>query len=83
LKTTTDPKFSTATKVLAAILTAVTALVIFLALFFGAGLGTMLLVGALHSAVPVVPAISFVGSLWLVVLGMWFRLIFGTSASKK
>lgn len=83
MKLNADTKPGTGAKVIAAILTTVTVLVIFGALFYGAGFVTMLLVGALHSAVPVVPAISYVGACWLVTLGMWFRLLFGTSTNKK
>ncbi|MFC9191424.1 hypothetical protein [Streptomyces cyaneofuscatus] len=67
--------------VLAAVLTALTLLVIFAALYvIGAG-GIMLLVGALHSAVPAVPAISFVGSGWLLALALWFRILLATPKS--
>ncbi|MFJ4960973.1 hypothetical protein ACIP6P_00640 [Streptomyces sp. NPDC088729] len=64
-----------------AILTALTFLAIFAALYvIGAG-GIMLLVGALHSAVPAVPAISFVGSGWLLALAVWFRILLATPKS--
>ncbi|WP_328546777.1 hypothetical protein [Streptomyces platensis] len=76
-------KRNTGVKVSAVAATALTFLVIFTALFSGAAFGTMVLVGALHSAVPVVPAIGFGGACWVVTLGMWFRLIFGSSAAKK
>ncbi|MET8880546.1 hypothetical protein [Streptomyces rubiginosohelvolus] len=76
----TDKK---ATKVLATVAAVVVWAVIVLALFFAASFGTMLLVGALHSAVPVVPAISFFGASWVVILGMWFRALFGSPAKNK
>lgn len=71
------------TKPLAVVAAVVVYAAIFLALFWAASFGTMLLVGALHSAVPVVPAISFVGASWVVILGMWFRLLFGNPAKAK
>ncbi|MFE1763090.1 hypothetical protein ACFW81_02540 [Streptomyces angustmyceticus] len=70
-------------KVLACIVTALTVVAVFVVLYSAAGFVTMLLVGALHSAVPVVPAISFVGACWVVTLGLWFRLLFGSSATMK
>ena len=58
-------------------------LIIALAAWWGIGWATMLLVGALHSNVPQVPAISFGGALWLNTLMLWFGLIFGRSATAK
>ncbi|AUG87295.1 hypothetical protein HOS59_gp31 [Streptomyces phage Rowa] len=57
---------------------------IFVGLFYGAGFVTMLIIGALHSAVPVIPAVSYMGALWIVILGMWFRVLFagGSNTSK-
>lgn len=68
-------------KVVAVVITAVVFLVIVGGAFVVGAFGTMLLVGALHSAVPVVPAISFVGACWLVGLLMWFRLMLSTASA--
>lgn len=57
--------------------------IVFAALWFAAGWVTMLMVGALHSAVPVVPAISFVGALWFNLLVLWLRAIFASGNTSK
>lgn len=51
------------------------AVLVFAAVFFGGAGVTMLLVGALHSAVPAIPAMSYIGACWLTVLMMWFRAL--------
>ncbi|MFJ9318818.1 hypothetical protein [Streptomyces globisporus] len=79
MKSTSTSKANRALKFIGASL--LWALIFGVLYIIGAG-GIMLLVGALHSAVPAVPAISFVGSGWLMLLAMWFRVLLATPKSK-